>query len=474
MAYVNQLHQLEFDTNSLQYHDICHVTGTIYATAYQGGGSKLTVTTLNITTEGIVSVLDSYQDPAILFPHWFRLIHLADNVICVLFEDNGQCLLRTFSVNPGTGAIANIDSATVDLSYRTTEDQAICHISGTIYGIVYLRGDFTGQLVTIDIADNGIIGAQADSWQCGGDGSGEDFIHISGTTYAIITRTNLFTLTIAANGVITPAVIDTYTLTGANVEPHGRIVSIAGTKYAVVWRNSTATTGVLATLDIQAGGAITEVETLTFDDVGLTPDIIPFYTGVFYIVYKGSDSWVRGKQVEIADDGNIGSILNCHPTSQANVYTQGYFPVLVHVAGTTSIIACIWRGSGSDGYIETMGLRPSVTTQAVTDIVSIAATGNGNVTDLGEPNPTQHGHCWDTFHDPTTFDDKTELGAVVATGPFASNIIGLLPGTRYYVRAYVYSGQAGQASSTTYGAEVSFDTPVTAGSANLGSARLLI
>ena len=37
---------------------------------------------------------------------------------------------------------------------------------------------------------------------------------------------------------------------------------------------------------------------------------------------------------------------------------------------------------------------PTVTTQAVTNILTTTATGNGNVTSLGIPNPTQHGFVW--------------------------------------------------------------------------------
>ncbi len=45
---------------------------------------------------------------------------------------------------------------------------------------------------------------------------------------------------------------------------------------------------------------------------------------------------------------------------------------------------------------------PVVTTQAVTDITSTTATGNGNLTATGLPNPTQHGVVWSTAPNPTT------------------------------------------------------------------------
>jgi len=80
---------------------------------------------------------------------------------------------------------------------------------------------------------------------------------------------------------------------------------------------------------------------------------------------------------------------------------------------------------------------PIVTTQPVSDIVSTACTGNGDITYLGAVNPTQHGVCWGTSPFPTISDNKTEEGIATSPGPFTSNITGLTDGVTYYVRAYV-------------------------------------
>ena len=103
----------------------------------------------------------------------------------------------------------------------------------------------------------------------------------------------------------------------------------------------------------------------------------------------------------------------------------------------------------------------------MSDIGVMTAVGNGNITDLGEPDPTQHGHCWDTLPTPNIYDDKTELGAVAATGPFTSALIDLVPGVMYYVRAYVRTGD-----EVAYGNEVSFRA-ASLSSMSLGAAVLL-
>jgi len=96
-------------------------------------------------------------------------------------------------------------------------------------------------------------------------------------------------------------------------------------------------------------------------------------------------------------------------------------------------------------------VKPSITTKAVTAITAATASGSGNITDLGLPNPTAYGIVWNTTGNPTTADTKTDLGAAAATGPFTSSMTGLAPNAKYYVRAYAtnYAG-------TAYGEQVSF------------------
>jgi hypothetical protein len=96
---------------------------------------------------------------------------------------------------------------------------------------------------------------------------------------------------------------------------------------------------------------------------------------------------------------------------------------------------------------------PTVTTQAVSGIGTTSATGNGNITYLGAPNPTAHGVVWNTTGTPTLADNSTNEGAAVAAGAFTSNMTGLTPNTTYYVRAY-----ATNTVGTSYGGEVSFTT----------------
>jgi uncharacterized repeat protein (TIGR02543 family) len=100
-----------------------------------------------------------------------------------------------------------------------------------------------------------------------------------------------------------------------------------------------------------------------------------------------------------------------------------------------------------------IGIMPKVTTQSISGILSTTATGNGNVTDLGYPNPIAYGVCWNTNGTPTISDSKADNGSISATGLFTVSMTGLSSGTTFYVRAFVTNSVG-----TSYGEEVSFTT----------------
>lgn len=96
---------------------------------------------------------------------------------------------------------------------------------------------------------------------------------------------------------------------------------------------------------------------------------------------------------------------------------------------------------------------PTVTTQAVTDILSTTATGNGNITDLGGENATKRGICYNLTGSPTVADSKVEETGSFETGAFTENLINLSPGTTYHVKAYAYNS-----AGYGYGTEADFTT----------------
>lgn len=103
----------------------------------------------------------------------------------------------------------------------------------------------------------------------------------------------------------------------------------------------------------------------------------------------------------------------------------------------------------SDGNAGTS--LPSVITSSINSITSNSAQGGGDATFSGGVSIIAKGVCWSTNQNPTLNDNFTTNGS--GTGPFQSNITGLIPSTTYYVRAY-----ATNSLGTAYGNQVSFTT----------------
>lgn len=110
-------------------------------------------------------------------------------------------------------------------------------------------------------------------------------------------------------------------------------------------------------------------------------------------------------------------------------------------------------GYGDEITFETLSQsNATVTTNAPSEVTSSSAMSGGNVISDGGAEVTGRGVVWSIDHNPTiSLDTKTSDGTGV--GKFTSAIIGLAPGTTYYVRAYVTN-----TLGTSYGEEVSFTT----------------
>ncbi|MCQ2309965.1 MAG: hypothetical protein MJZ78_08325 [Bacteroidales bacterium] len=93
----------------------------------------------------------------------------------------------------------------------------------------------------------------------------------------------------------------------------------------------------------------------------------------------------------------------------------------------------------------------TVTTEEVTEITKTTAVCGGEVKSENGWAVTERGVCWGVEPNPTPSDNCTVDGDGI--GKFTSEMTGLEPGTKYYVRAY-----AKNAAGTGFGAERSFTT----------------
>jgi uncharacterized protein (TIGR02145 family) len=94
---------------------------------------------------------------------------------------------------------------------------------------------------------------------------------------------------------------------------------------------------------------------------------------------------------------------------------------------------------------------PILTTTEPTSITQTTVTSGGNVTSDGGAEVIVAGICWSTSPGPSVKGIHTNDGK--GLGSFTSNLTGLTPNTKYYIRAYAYN-EAG----TGYGNEISLTT----------------
>lgn len=100
------------------------------------------------------------------------------------------------------------------------------------------------------------------------------------------------------------------------------------------------------------------------------------------------------------------------------------------------------------------GNFPRVITVVPGTITTTSAVTGGNILYDGGSAIVAKGVCWSTTSGPTT-DLATKTNEGTGTGTFVSTITGLGNATTYYFRAYVSNG-----TSTTYGLEQQFTTPI--------------
>ena len=106
---------------------------------------------------------------------------------------------------------------------------------------------------------------------------------------------------------------------------------------------------------------------------------------------------------------------------------------------------------GEQRSVTTPDGLPTVTTAIVSGVTATSAVSGGEVTADGGYPVILRGVCYSTTPNPTTNGLRTTDGS--GTGSFVSNLIGLTPGTTYYVRAY-----ATNSTGIVYGAERTFNT----------------
>lgn len=270
--------------------------------------------------------------------------------------DTDDGFLKTVQI-AGSGEIGNeeINSFEFDVVKGKTPD--IIPISGDVYAIAYAEDGDDGRLITVTIANDGqITEAIIDSVEFdNAKGKTPNIIHISGNVYAIAYAGDgddgwLITGTITAAGQITDTLIDSLEFDPVKGKTPN-IIPISGNVYAIAYAGD-LDDGFLITVTIATDGQITDtvIDTLEFDtSQGKTPNIIPISGDVYAIAYAGNADAGSLKTVTIATDGQITDpVIDTLEFDSA----KGKTPNIIPVSGDVYAIA--YAGNGDDGFLKTL------------------------------------------------------------------------------------------------------------------------
>jgi uncharacterized protein (TIGR02145 family) len=216
------------------------------------------------------------------------------------------------------------------------------------------------------------------------------------------------------------------------------------------WNEIIYQSPVLPTLSTAAVSSITQTTAVSGGNVSATGGVAVTARGV---VWSTTQNPTVDSNSGITSDGTgTGSFESSISglTGSTMYYVRAY---ATNSAGTAygeqrEFTTAAGGGGGGGG-----GGLPTVTTSSVSSITETTASSGGSVTDDGGANVTARGVVWSTSQNPTvqSNDGMTTDGSSV--GSFTSNLTGLSPGTRYYVRAY-----ATNSAGTAYGEQREFTT----------------
>jgi len=279
------------------------------------------------------------------------------------------------------GNIGDTIIDTLEFDVGTGNTPNVVPVSGDIYAIAYTGPGNDGWLATVEIAADGLItNTVVDTYEFQPAlGDTPDILHVSGNIYAIAYRGGgsdgfIRTVEIATDGTIAPAIIDTLEYnTGTGRTPS--FLHVSGDIYAIAYTGP-GSDGWLTTVEIGSNGAITNtvVDTLEFDPTNcLTPHLLHISGEYYSIVYEGPANLGIMTTVEIATSGLI---TNTIVDSFQFETSQCDHPEMIPVSG--DIYAIAFRGVNNDGDIVTVEVsNTGVITPTIIDILQFDI-GNGN------------------------------------------------------------------------------------------------
>ena len=173
-----------------------------------------------------------------------------------------------------------------------------------------------------------------------------------------------------------------------------------------------------------------------------TPNAVVISSGVCY----SSTATLPDTSNSFTIDGPNG-VSSGTINSTINGLTPGtHYCARAYAITTAGVI----YGATTTCFTTLAATTPTITTNPVNVLSSVAANSGGNISDSGGLKIDSSGVCWNTTGNPTLANTYTKDGN---SSSYTSSITGLFPCTKYYVRAYAVNK-----NGIVYGNQVTFTT----------------
>jgi hypothetical protein len=293
-------------------------------------------------------------------------IQIAGNIFAIVYENtSGQGELITIQIDDDGRINEIIDT----LTYETSDSdmQKILAVDTDTYAIVYEGVANDGWISTVDIDSSGTISSVLDTLEYDtSHGQTPSPIMIDADTLAISyesSGSDLWMATVDVDSAGSLSFVDSHEFDSSTVADPS-LAAVTGDVYAVAYRGN-GNDGFLLTVEIDSAGAITTtaLDSLEYDTTnGRTPSITMLDSDTAAIVYSGpgNDGWFQ--TIDIAASGTIAASA----TDSLEFDTLNLVEPDVYVIDSDTI-AVAYQGNGNDGFLVTIDVDTAGTISGVVE-----------------------------------------------------------------------------------------------------------
>ena len=181
---------LEFDPDQDIVPIICHIAGDTYAIAYSGTDDDGFLVTVGIETNGAIT--DTLNDTLEFDPLVGKdpvIVHVSGDIYAIAYEgENSDGYLKTVEISEN-GDINNTVIDTIEFDSTKGDESDIIHVFGSIYALAYSGEGDKGIVKTVEIANNGsIIDPMVDAFEFSAICKNPCIVCVSNNLYGVAYR----------------------------------------------------------------------------------------------------------------------------------------------------------------------------------------------------------------------------------------------------------------------------------------------